>query len=143
MENIIQPNDSFEFSSLSLAHPTGIQGGAYFTKIYNNGKPLYIQTPKCSTKAGIIGSGRKMYTDLVFTNENEDIIQWMEALETKLRQKIYENRGRWFDSEMSEDDIEGCFSPMVKLYRSGKQYCVRVNINSKVDAKPLKINDED
>jgi len=105
--------------------------------------PLYIQTPKCSTKAGIIGSGRKMYTDLVFTNENEDIIQWMEALETKLRQKIYENRGRWFDSEMSEDDIEGCFSPMVKLYRSGKQYCVRVNINSKADAKPLKIYDED
>jgi hypothetical protein len=44
---------------------------------------------------------------------------------------------------MSEDDIEGCFSPMVKLFRSGKQYCVRVNINSKPDAKPLKIYDED
>jgi len=44
---------------------------------------------------------------------------------------------------MTEDDIEGCFSPMMKLYRSGKQYCVRVNINSKADAKPLKIYDED
>jgi hypothetical protein len=44
---------------------------------------------------------------------------------------------------MTEDDIEGCFIPMVKLYRSGKQYIVRVNINSKADAKPLKIYDED
>ena len=105
--------------------------------------PLYIQTPKCLSKAGIVGSGRKMYTDLVFTNENEEIIQWMEAMETTVRRKIYENRGKWFASEMSEDDIEGCFSPMVKLFRSGKQYCVRVNINSKPDAKPLKIYDED
>jgi len=105
--------------------------------------PLYIQTPKCLSKAGIVGSGRKMYTDLVFTNENEEIIQWMEALETTVRRKIYENRGKWFASEMSEDDIEGCFSPMVKLFRSGKQYCMRVNINSKPDAKSLKIYDED
>jgi hypothetical protein len=140
---IHDPNPSFQFDRITLTTPGAIAGGAHFSKIWIDRTPLYIQTPKCSTKAGIIGAGRKMYTDLVFTNENEDIIQWMEALETKLRQKIYENRGRWFDSEMTEDDIEGCFSPMVKLYRSGKQYCVRVNINSKADAKPLKIYDED
>jgi hypothetical protein len=140
---IHDPNLSFQFDRITLTTPGAIAGGAHFSKILMDRTPLYIQTPKCSTKAGIIGSGRKMYTDLVFTNENEDIIQWMEALETKLRQKIYDNRGRWFDSEMTEDDIEGCFSPMVKLYRSGKQYCVRVNINSKADAKPLKIYDED
>ncbi len=140
---IHDPNPSFQFDRITLTTPGAIAGGAHFSKIWMDRAPLYIQTPKCSTKAGIIGSGRKMYTDLVFTNENEDIIQWMEAMETKLRQKIYENRGRWFDSEMTEDDIEGCFSPMVKLYRSGKQYCVRVNINSKADAKPLKIYDED
>ena len=140
---IHDPNPSFQFDRITLTTPAAIMGGAHFSKIMMDRAPLYIQTPKCSTKAGIIGAGRKMYTDLVFTNDNEDIIQWMEALETKLRQKIYDNRGRWFDSEMSEDDIEGCFSPMVKLYRSGKQYCVRVNINSKADAKPLKIYDED
>ena len=140
---IHDPNPSFQFDRITLTTPAAIMGGAHFSKIMMDRAPLYIQTPKCSTKAGIIGAGRKMYTDLVFTNDNEDIIQWMEALETKLRQKIYDNRGRWFDSEMTEDDIEGCFSPMVKLYRSGKQYCVRVNINSKADAKPLKIYDED
>ena len=136
-------NPSFQFDRISLTTPASIIGGAHFSKILMDRGPLYIQTPKCLSKAGIVGSGRKMYTDLVFTNENEEIIQWMEALETTVRRKIYENRGKWFASEMSEDDIEGCFSPMVKLFRSGKQYCVRVNINSKPDAKPLKIYDED
>ena len=134
---------SFQFDKISLTTPASITGGAHFSKIIMDKNPLYIQTPKCSTKNGIIGSGRKMYADLVFTNENEEIIQWMEILETTIRRKIYDNRGKWFDTEMSEDDIEGCFSPMVRVFRSGKQYCMRVNINSKPDAKPLKIYDED
>lgn len=141
--SIHDPSPSFQFDTISLTTPSHITGGAHFSKIMTNKTPLYIQTPKCFTKNGIIGSGRKMYTDLIFTNENEEIIQWMEALESTIRRKIYENREKWFDTEMSEDDIEGCFSPMVKLFRSGKQYCVRVNINSKPDAKPLKIYDED
>jgi hypothetical protein len=141
--SIHDPSPSFEFDTISLTTPVHITGGAHFSKIMTNKTPLYIQTPKCFTKNGIVGSGRKMYTDLIFTNENEEIIQWMEALESTIRRKIYENREKWFDTEMSEDDIEGCFSPMVKLFRSGKQYCVRVNINSKSDAKPLKIYDED
>ena len=134
---------SFQFDKISLTTPASITGGAHFSKIIMDKNPLYIQTPKCSTKNGIIGSGRKMYADLVFTNENEEIIQWMEILETTIRRKIYDNRGKWFDTEMSEDDIEGCFSPMVRVFRSGKQYFMRVNINSKPDAKPLKIYDED
>jgi hypothetical protein len=140
---IHDPTPSFQFDNISLTTPASIAGGAHFSKIFVNRTPLYIQTPKCFTKTGIIGSGRKMYTDLVFTNDNEEIIQWMEVFESTIRRKIYDNRGRWFDTEMSEDDIEGCFSPMVKLFRSGKQYCVRVGINSRPDAKPLKIYDED
>ena len=38
MDNIIEPNASFDFSKLTLAHPIGIQGGAYFTKIEYNSK---------------------------------------------------------------------------------------------------------
>ena len=140
---IHDPTPSFQFDNISLTTPASIAGGAHFSKIFVNRTPLYIQTPKCFTKNGIIGSGRKMYTDLVFTNDNEEIIQWMEVLESNIRRKIYDNRGKWFDTEMNEDDIEGCFSPMVKLFRSGKQYCVRVGINSRPDAKPLKIYDED
>ena len=38
MENIVDPNQNFDFSKLTLAQPVGIQGGAYFTKILNNSK---------------------------------------------------------------------------------------------------------
>ena len=38
MENILEPNNHFDFSKLSLAQPVGIQGGAYFTKLLNNKK---------------------------------------------------------------------------------------------------------
>ena len=64
MENIIEPNDTFDFTKLSLAHPVGIQGGAYFTKIEHSGKPLYIQTSKSQTKQGIIKTGKKYYPRL-------------------------------------------------------------------------------
>jgi len=60
MDNIIEPNNSFNFSYISLANPTGIQGGAYFTKIQNNGKSLYIQTPKSLTKQGFVKNGKKI-----------------------------------------------------------------------------------
>ena len=41
MENILEPNDTFDFSKLSLAHPVGVQGGAYFTKIEFNKKASF------------------------------------------------------------------------------------------------------
>jgi hypothetical protein len=51
-------------------------------------EPIYIQSPKCSTKQGILKSG-KMYCDLVFTNENEDFIHWVEYLEEHIQTTIY------------------------------------------------------
>ena len=42
MENIIEPSENFDFSKLTLAHPSGVQGGAYFTKIQYNNKRICI-----------------------------------------------------------------------------------------------------
>ena len=76
MDNIIQPDDSFDFSQLSLAIPTSIQGGAYFTKILYNNKPLYIQTSKSLTKQGTVKNGKKIFCDLMFDNNSELLINW-------------------------------------------------------------------
>ena len=69
MENIFELNKPFDFSKLSLAHPSAIQGGSYFTKIEHGLKPLYIQTTKSQTKQGISKSGKKYYCDLMFIIE--------------------------------------------------------------------------
>ena len=59
MEQIVEINSKFNFESLSLSHPVGIQGGAYFTKLTNENKPLFIQMTSCKTKQGIVKTGKK------------------------------------------------------------------------------------
>jgi len=138
MENIIEPNETFDFSKLSLALPTGIQGGAYFTKIYYLDKPLYIQTSKSLTKQGIVKTGKKYHCDLMFDNNAEILIRWLERLETKCQQLIFEKSDSWFQSTLDLNDIETAFNSPIRLYKSGKYYLVRTNIkNNNVTNIPI------
>lgn len=143
MENIIEPNESFDFSKLSLAHPVGIQGGAYFTKIELNNKPLYIQTFKSLTRQGVVKTGKKYYCDLMFDKNSETIIQWFENLEEKCHKLIYEKKDDWFQGNLEESDIETAFTPLIRVYKSGKYCLLRTNIkNNKDDIPAVKIYNE-
>jgi hypothetical protein len=142
MGEIYDTNSQFEFDKISLTTPTTISGGVHFSKILINKKQLYIQSPKCKTKQGIVKSGKKSHADLLFTNDDEEFIQWVETLEQTVRKHIFANRERWFDMDLDEDDIESYFSPTIKLFKSGKQYIMRVNITQRIGATPLKIYDE-
>lgn len=126
--NIFEPNKDFIFSNISLAQPSSIQGGAYFTKILYNNKPFYIETPKCSTKQGFIKNGKKIFCDLMFENSNEEFIHWIENLETKCQELIYEKGDSWFQNKLELDDIESAFTSALRIYKSGKYYLMRVNV---------------
>ena len=126
--NIFEPNKDFIFSNISLAQPSSIQGGAYFTKILYNNKPFYIETPKCSTKQGFMKNGKKIFTDLMFDNSNEEFINWVENLETKCQNLIYEKGDSWFQNKLELDDIETAFTSALRIYKSGKYYLMRVNV---------------
>jgi hypothetical protein len=143
MDNIIEPNDTFDFSKISLAHPVGIQGGAYFTKIEFNKKPLYIQSSKSLTRQGIVKTGKKYYSDLMFDKNSETLINWFENLEDKCKKLIYEKKDAWFQSNLEENDIENAFNPLIRVYKSGKYYLLRTNIkNTKDDNPAVKIYNE-
>jgi hypothetical protein len=147
MESIINSDEAysnFDFKKLVLTKPTQVSGGNYFIRFLLNNSPLYVQPPKCSTKQGIIkaGAGKRYYTDLMFTNENETFINWMEKLENYCQQYIYENREKWFDGEMELHDIENYFTSPLKLYKSGKYYIVRINVSTVLGKPILKIYDE-
>jgi hypothetical protein len=142
MEEIYDTNDSFNFSKLVLTKPSLISGGNYFIRCLMNSSPLYIQLPKCSTKQGILKAGKRFYTDLMFTNENESFIRWMENLENHCQQIIYENRAKWFDNDMELHDIENYFTSPLKLFKSGKYYSSRVNIHTVLGKPSIKIYDE-
>ena len=144
MENIFQPNDKFDFSFLSLAHPTGIQGGAYFTKIQMHNKPLYIETPKSLTRQGFVKNGKKVYCDLMFDNNDQQFIHWLENLENKCQELIHIKGDSWFENKLEMNDIESAFASPIKIYKSGKYYLVRVNVkvNYNTNIPSIKIYNE-
>jgi hypothetical protein len=143
METIIIPDSSFDFTKLTLAHPSSIQGGAYFTKLLYNGAPLYIQTPKCLTKQSIVKSGKKFYCELMFDNNAEQIINWFENLENKFQQLLLEKNDKWFQNTLDLNDIESAFTSIIRVYKSGKYYLVRTNVKSNVENDPsIKIYNE-
>ena len=63
-------------------------------------------------------------------------------LELTVRKHIFTNREKWFDTDLDEDDIESYFTPTVKIFKSGKQYLMRVNVSQRIGSTPLKIYDE-
>ena len=143
MDNIIEPNETFDFSKLSLAHPSGIQGGAYFTKIEYNKKPLYIQTSKSQTRQGFVKTGKKYYCDLMFDKNSEGLINWFENLEERCQKLIFERRDTWFQNSLEENDIESAFNSTIRVYKSGKYYLVRTNIKNNHNNTPsIKIYNE-
>lgn len=143
MDNIIEPNDLFDFTKLTLAHPVGIQGGAYFTKIEYNKKPLYIQTTKSLTRQGFVKTGKKYYCDLMFDKNSVTLIHWFENLEEKCQKLIFERKNDWFQGSLEENDIETAFNSLLRVYKSGKYYLLRTNVkNTKDDIPAVKIYNE-
>jgi hypothetical protein len=138
MEDIIEPTMDYDFSKLYFGPPSTLAGGAYFTRImYNTNKSLFIQTPKSLTKQGFIKSGKKIYTDLMFDNNDTVFINWIENLEARCQELIYSKRESWFETKLEKDDIESAFTSPFKIFKSGKYYVLRVNV------KPnIKIYDE-
>ena len=140
-------NSDFVFSDITLQDPKGVQGGlSYTTKVLFNKEPLFIQTKKCKTKNGFVTTGKKTYIDLMFSREDEYMLEWIEKLETQLQELIFENSSDWFENELSKDDIEDSFLPSLKPYKSGKYYLLRCfttyNINN-ISSNNLKIYDEE
>ncbi len=143
MNNIFDTDSTFKFENISMTTPTSVGSGTFFSKIFVNRSPLYIQSPKCKTRQGIVQSGKKIHADLVFTNDDEEFIQWMESLEQTVKKHIYNNRSKWFDTDMDEDDVDSYMTPTMKFIKSGKQCLLRVNVSQRIGTAPLKIYDED
>ena len=133
MDDIIEPTMDYDFSKLYFGPPSTLVGGAYFTKLmYNSNKSLFIQTPKGLTKQGFVRSGKKMYADLMFDNNDTVFIHWVENLEAKCQELLYAKRETWFENKLDKDDIENAFTSPFKIFKSGKYYLLRVNVKQNI-----------
>lgn len=143
MEGIYNTDTSFDFTKLKLAKPQQIPGGNYFIRVSINDKALYIQPPKSKTKQGFLKAGKRYYTDLMFNNEETNFIEWMENLENYCQKMLYEYRDQWFEDSMEIHEIENYFTSPLRIFKSGKFYIARVNVNTNLGKPLLKIYDED
>ena len=118
-------------NNVTLSMPSSVQGGSYFTKIHYAKHPLYMQTPKCVSKQGITTIGKKMYIELVISNEKDgEFISFLENLEKTCIDIIFEKRHLWFTDELEKTDIETAFASIIKSYKNGTSHLLKLNINN-------------
>ena len=130
---VIEPTMDYDFTKLYLGPPSTLSGGAYFTRLlYGSNKPLYIQTPKSLCKQGFVKSGKKIYIDLMFDNNDTIFINWVENLESKCQELIFSKSSSWFETKLEKDDIESAFTSPFKIFKSGKYYLLRVNVKPNI-----------
>jgi len=145
---IHQTDSTFSFDKLTLHTPTSA-GGNYFIKYSIGGSALYIQPPKCLVKQISVSSknAKKMHCDLQFNKDCEEFVQWIETLESHTQKLLYDNREKWFDTDLELQDIENSFTSPMKIYKSGKYYLVRSNLQNQPgviydeNETPMKIED--
>ena len=142
--DVYRISEDFDFDTISLTTPTGIQGGAYFSKLKNDSEKLFIQTSKCSSKNGVKKSGKKLYCDLMFNSEDSEFYDWMEKMEEKVKSLILKNKETWFHDELEKDDIDYNWNSGLRTYKQ-KFYLFRTFIEKqKLNNGPkLQIFNED
>jgi hypothetical protein len=146
MENIIQLSNmtDFDFSSISLKNPKPVQGGSFLSHIKHNNNALVIQTPKIKTKKGITQTNKHVYTDLVFENDHNEFVEWVENLEERVRDIILEKSENWFHEPVTLDEIEYNWNSSVRTYKQTKQLLRTFIHKSKgISSNVLKIYDAD
>jgi len=143
-DHIYEPNDEFVFKDVAFISPVAVAGGNHFIRCFANKqqKPLYLQPPKCKLKNGIVKVGKRMYCDFIFTQADEELIEWIDKFESLCQDRIFENREKWFESTLEKHDIENSFSSTIKLYKAGKQYSMRVNVPTRLGKSALKVYNE-
>ena len=135
MEYLLDINDQDDesLSKLKLHSPIPIQGGSYLAKITLNDNPVLFQMPKCSTKKGIVSSGKRFYCDLLFKYDDSNVIDFIEEIETVIRDKILEKNELWFQDPPSLEDIEYNWNESIK--QTKQQFYLRTYIGNAKNVK--------
>jgi hypothetical protein len=141
MPKIYSVKEPLSIERVTIAKPVN-KNGSHFIKTLDVDDPIYFLAPKSFSKQGFVNHGKKIFCDLVFSNENSDFFSWLENLEEKVKAGIYENRDKWFETPLDEHDIESSMTPPYKPYKSGKFFIIRANVPTALGKINIKVYDE-
>ena len=138
MDDLFQTDSSFPFDDIKLKTPRALQGGTYIANLSVNDNNIIIQTPKCKTKKGITKTAKQLYCDLLFNQDHNDFIEWLESFQERVRELIFENSENWFHESPSLDDIEYNWNNSIRTYKQSN-YLVRTFINKSKNVKTISL----
>lgn len=135
MEYLLDINtiDENSLHDIKLHSPIPIQGGSYLAKITLHDNPILFQMPKCSTKRGMVTSGKRWYCDLLFNYDNSNVMEFIESIETIVRDKILDKNELWFQDPPSLEDIEYNWNESIK--QTKQNFYLRTFIGKKKNTK--------
>lgn len=117
---IYSVKENIGFDTLSLGSPVRLQGGSYYSKLFLNNDSVFLKIEYCSTKQGIVETNNKTYTDLLFTVNESEYVDWVSDLETKVKEILTTKANDWFTQNLSEDDIEHFYNSCIKTYKTNQ-----------------------
>ena len=115
---LILGNGSIDFEKLTLGIPNQLQKDVYFSRIFMDDNPIYIQTNECFTSTGIKETNKKGFCDLVYT-DYETVASFFGSLEKKIRERVLENKEDWFEDNFTADDLDDSFTTTLGYHKQG------------------------
>ena len=86
--------------------------------------------PKCVCKQGFVNSAKRNYCELMISCEDRVVLEWLEKLEERIHELVFDRRKAWFHEDIDADDIDNIFTSPVRSYKSGKFFLLRTMLQS-------------
>ena len=115
---LILDNTTIDYDQISLGIPNQLQRNIYFSRIFLNDNPIYIQTNECFTSTGIKETNTKSYCDLIYIN-NDTIVNFFTSLEKKIKECVLANKEDWFEDNFTSDDLDDSFISSIGYHKQG------------------------
>ena len=128
------PDSNFPFQDLLWSKPVSILGepNHFLIKMHlgNKTTPVYIQTPPSLLKDETFTKvGKHTYIDFVLDHEKKEFIEWMEKLEENCQKQLNLNQNDWFESQLSEEDVDNLFITPFKVIKGKGDKCFSFRTN--------------
>lgn len=138
---IYHATPSFPMDSIQLMSPRPLPDHYFLSNLLANDHEILLQTPKCTSKQGIIVSANKKCIDFVFTDQQEQFLSWIVSLEERIQHLLYEKRNLWFmEDTIGMDDIQQSFVSSIKT--KGNVHTIRAFLpSSSLLTDPIVFND--
>ena len=115
---LILGSSLIDFEKLSLGIPNQLQKDVYFSRIFLEDNPLYIQTNECFTSTGIKETNKKGFCDLIYS-DCETVTSFFVGLEKAIRDHVLANKEDWFEESFTSDELEDSFSTSIGYHKQG------------------------